>query len=894
VNLTSLRDRAVRLYQQGDLLGAEQCCIAILRTTPDCAIIHNLRGTIFLHRNRPMDALVALDNALAIKPRYVEALTNRGTALRQLNRLEEALLCYERAVAIKPSDPVVLNNRGTVLSDLGHLERALDSYDMAILRQPNYASALNNRGNALRKLKRFDAALASFERAVAIMPDSSEVKFNRGLTLLDLCRFREAVVSFNDVLSAQPRDMAALFHRGAALFRVGQPLDALANYEKALEIEPNFIEAMNDHGTVLLSLRRFDEALAGFDRVLAIEPSHFSALSNRGAALQGLNRSEEALAALDRALAIEPRSSATLYNRGSILQRLGHNKEALVNYEAALAIDLNDGGAWNNRGGVLQSLERFDDALASYDRAVAIKPGYAEAWFNRGSLLRLLKCPDEARRSYDRALAINSDLVGALSSRANLLWVTYGDYEGALRDLERAAIIDPDYPYLRGDLLHLRMYGARWHDFDRQVSALDEAVRAGKRAVTPFVYQVISQSPRDLQSCAVLYNNDRYPAAHCVVPATSPHDKIRVGYVSGEFRQQATSFLAAGLYERHDRERFDIVAFDSGGSDGSSMRARLEAAFDNFVDISALPDGAAAARIRAENIDILVNLNGYFGAARMGVFAHRPAPIQVNYLGFPGTLGADYIDYIIADRIVIPESERAFYNEQVAYLPDCYQVNDSKRAIGKDDRSRSEWDLPETRFVFCNFNQSYKLIPPMFTTWMRILDQIEGSTLWLLESNKDVSRHLRQEAERHCVAGERLVFAPLVAVEEHLARHRHADLFLDSIPCNAHTTASDALWAGLPVVTCRGTTFAGRVATSLLHAIGLPELVADDLAQYVALCVNLARDPASLKTVREILWRNRRTAPLFDTDRYRRNIEAAYTAMWEAHRGGAKPRGFSV
>jgi predicted O-linked N-acetylglucosamine transferase (SPINDLY family) len=427
------------------------------------------------------------------------------------------------------------------------------------------------------------------------------------------------------------------------------------------------------------------------------------------------------------------------------------------------------------------------------------------------------------------------------------------------------------------------------------VSLVDAGVRAGRRIVDPFMYLAISESPADLQECSRIFAEQFYPQAPALWKKSDRrHGKIRVGYVSGEFRAQATAYLTAGLYECHDKSRFEIVAFDNGARAGSSMRGRLEAAFDRFVPITHLSDQAAAEKIVAEEIDILVNLNGYFGDHRMGVFARRPAPVQVNYLGFPGTLGAGYIDYILADRFVIPEGERQYYTENVVYLPGSYQVNDSRRHRPQGVPDRSAHRLPGTAFVFCSFNMSYKLTPAMFAVWMRILKAVEGSVLWLLESNKTSPGNLRREAERHGVAGNRLVFAPFVSMEKQLDRLQLADLFLDSLPCNAHTTASDALWAGVPLLTCRGASFSGRVAASLLNAVGLPELVTENLEDYEALAVKSARDPAFLQAIRQKLARNRHAAPLFDTDRFRRHIEAAYTQMWEIFQRGEVPRSFDV
>ena len=367
-----------------------------------------------------------------------------------------------------------------------------------------------------------------------------------------------------------------------------------------------------------------------------------------------------------------------------------------------------------------------------------------------------------------------------------------------------------------------------------------------------------------------------------------------VAYVSGELREQATSYLAAGLFECHDRNKFEILALSTGINDGSPMRRRLEAAFDSIVDVQLESDRTVAELIRRREVDILVNLNGFFGVERTGIFALRPCPIQVNYLGYPGTMGADYIDYVIADKFVIPMDKHEHYAEKVVYLPETYQVNDRKRRVSDRPVTRAEFGLPELGFVFCCFNNSHKLTPSMFAIWMRLLSQIDGSVLWLLEANDAVNTALKRAAEERGVSGTRIMFAPFADLAEHLARQRLADLFLDTLPHNAHTTASDALWVGLPVLICMGSTFAGRVAGSLLHSAGVPDLITHSLEEYEAVALRLAREPALLRTLKARLARNRDTCPLFDTARFTRHIEAAYMDMWQRQQSGKPPVSFVV
>jgi predicted O-linked N-acetylglucosamine transferase (SPINDLY family) len=377
--------------------------------------------------------------------------------------------------------------------------------------------------------------------------------------------------------------------------------------------------------------------------------------------------------------------------------------------------------------------------------------------------------------------------------------------------------------------------------------------------------------------------------------SASTKERIRVAYLSADFHAHATAYLMAGVLEQHDRSRFEVYAVSFRKSDGSEMRARVENACEHFIDVCDMSDREVAVLLRAHRIDIAIDLKGFTRDARTGILAFRPAPIQVNYLGYPCTMGAGYIDYLIADEIVVPKDEHPNYSEKIVYLPDTYQCNDSKRTIAGVVPSRSDAGLPETGFVFCSFNNNYKIAPQIFDIWMRLLKETEGSVLWLLESNPAAARNLRREAEARGVARERLIFAPWCANQaDHLARISLGDLFLDTLPCCAHTTASDALWAGVPVLTCTGNTFAGRVAASLLNAVGLPEMVTHSLAEYEARALRLARDPAAMTELKAKLARNRTTYPLFDTVRFTRHMEAAYTRMWERYASGHPPAGFAV
>jgi predicted O-linked N-acetylglucosamine transferase (SPINDLY family) len=568
-------------------------------------------------------------------------------------------------------------------------------------------------------------------------------------------------------------------------------------------------------------------------------------------------------------------------------------EDALECFDRVLRLRPDHLEARNSRGLALQAMGQAGHSLAEFDRVLKEKPNHLRALINRATVLGAMGRVDEELQGYDRALAAQPDMAEALIGRAYGLRTQKKDLAGAIAAQERAVVIQPDYPYARGDLVHMKMLAADWRDLAGELAVLNQGVHEGKRVVNPYVYQGLSSSPADLLASAKIYTQDKYPPVPFPRQRRRQHGKIRLGYLSSDFRAQATMHLSAGLFEHHDRSRFEVIGFDNSPEDGSPMRRRVIAAFDKFVPIQTLSDRAAGHLVAADEIDILVNLNGYFGTPRMGVCAHRPALLQVNYLGFPGSLGAEYMDYILADAEVIPGGEEQFYSEKVVRLPNSYQINDALRPRPAPT-TRAAHGLKETDFVFCHFNYSYKLTPGIFAVWLRLLDSVPSSVLWLLESNPLFAANLRREAERAGIDPARLIFAPPIETAAHLSRLALGDLFLDSLPCNAHTTASDALWAGLPLITCRGTAFAGRVAASLLHAVGLPELVTNSLDEYESLALALANDRKLLQSYRDRLTRDPTQLDLFDTARTTRQIEMAYETMMARWNKDELPESFSV
>jgi protein O-GlcNAc transferase len=689
--------------------------------------------------------------------------------------------------------------------------------------------------------------------------------------------------------------LTASLARAVQHYQAGRFKEANWFCQQVLELEPENIAALQLDGFTALQLGRHEAAIDALGKALELNDKIPDLHSGIAEALQRLDRFEEAIAHYQRAFDLDPGYVEVLYNWGNVLLKLKRYEEAIANYDRAIAMGPDFAEALNNRGGAKFELGYYDAALADYDRALAIKPDFVNAMANRGAALVGLKRLDEGLDSCDRALALDPTDVTALAHRGNALF-ELRRFAGAARDFERLLAIDPDYPYAAGRALYCRLLHCDWTNYDGALASVASEVAAGKRAVPPFMFLSMADSASARMQCAQIFSRDHYPASSQPVwqGERYDHPKIRVAYLSADFRHHPMAYLMAGLFEAHDKARFETTAISFGPDPKDEFRKRLENSFDRFLDVQNKSDGDIAQVLKELEIDIAIDLMGYTNNSRPKILAFRPAPVQVNFVGFAGTLGADHFDYILADRFIIPENCRAFYTEQVVYLPDTYWPTDAGRAPIERVPTRAEAGLPPTGFVFCCFNQNYKIAPAVFDVWMRLLQQVEGSVLWLVEDNADAARNLRQEAERRGAAPNRLIFAPRVKVEEYLARLALADLFLDTLPFNAHTTASDALWVGLPVVTCSGSSFAARVAGSLLNAVGLPELITDNLEDYETVALQLARDPDMLAAVRSKLARNRRSFPLFDTDRFRRHIESAYEIMWERHRCGEPPRGFSV
>ena len=650
--------------------------------------------------------------------------------------------------------------------------------------------------------------------------------------------------------------VGAKFNQALVLHDKGQLLKAQVLCEEILREQPDHFDSLHLLGVISYKNKRLQLAIDLMERAIKLNPNNADYCYNLGIVLHDLKQLDVAVASYDKAIQLDPDYAEAYYNRGNALQDLRQLDAAVASYDKAIQLDPDYAEAYYNRGNALQDLGRLEAAVASYDKAIQLKPSYTKVYVNRGNALQHLKRFDAAASSYDKAIQLK-----------------------------------PDLDYLIGIWLHTRMQLCDWSNLESNVAELITKIELGIKSSPSFHILALTTSLSVQLKVSEIWVNDQYPYNPSLGPITKLQrsNKIRVGYFSADFHNHATAHLMADLFETHDKSRFELFAFSFGPDQQDEMRKRVFKAFDQFIDVRMMSDKAVAELSRKLCIDIAIDLKGLTQDQRIGIFSYRAAPIQVSYIGYPATVGADYIDYLIADKTIIPDQSQQYYSEKVVYLPNSYQANDRNKVISDKQFTRKELGLPVEGFIFCCFNNNYKITPYVFDSWIRILNAVRGSVLWLFEDNPTAAVNLRKESERRGLDPRRLIFAKRMQLPDHLARHRVADLFLDTLPYNAHTTASDALWAGLPVLTCMGESFASRVAASLLRAIGLPELITADQADYESLAIELATNPVKLRSIRDRLTENRLTTPLFDTPLFTRHIEEAYREMYERYQNDLLP-----
>ncbi len=743
----------------------------------------------------------------------------------------------------------------------GRLAEAESLYRAVLDHHPENVDAIQGLAALCHRRGNSDEALALFRRAIALDPDSRVADRQLGRLLEQRGDAVGAAICYRRAARLRPLDAVAHGDLARALAGQGEVTEAIAHCRRAVALAPGEAWTHIALGNALLGEGAVADASASYQRALAISPESADAHSNLGEALRRMGRLNEAVAACERALALRPELAEAHNNLGNALREEGRLEPAISHYEQALRLKPEWPEAHNNIAIALLEEGRAAEAIEHYERALSLNSGLAEVHQNLGS-----------------ALAQSGRAVEAIAA------------------LRHALALKLDYPEALVQVAHLNGELCEWRHREAEAAQVLNVMRQHPGLVPPYDLQAQQSTPAEQLLCAQQWS-DRIAQGQTAVfthdRSCSPH-KIRLGYLSADFRNHPVAYAMAETIERHDRTRFEVLGYSYGPDDGSALRRRLETACDRFIDLRALGNDEAARQINTDGVHLLIDLTGYTRFGRPRILVSRPAPIQVNFLGFLGTMGAGFIDYIVLDPFIAPSEQQRFYSEKVVHLTGGWWPAEIRWEIAEEARTRTAYGLPEDAFVFCCFNTSYKITPPTFDIWMRLLRHNPHTVLWLGFADSAVQDNLRREAAQRGIRPERLVFAPREPMAEYLARHRHADLFLDTLPYNAVGTAYHALLAGLPVLTCAGETFAGRTAGAMLLAAGLPELVTHSLEEYMSLAMNLARDADLLADTRQSVARARSSSALFDGGRTVRELETAFARMWEIWLRGEAPQPFSV
>jgi protein O-GlcNAc transferase len=836
VNIKDLFQKGYKYHQSGNLAAAATFYLKILDKQPDHTDTIFLIGTLHLQQGNLDAATVFLKKIIELKPNYVTAYNNLGTALQKSGKLDEAIDNYRLAIKLKPDYAEVHKNLGNALREKGKLDEAIASYRQAIVLNPNDADAHNDLGATLQKSGNLDEAIERHRQAIRLNPDCAMAYGNLGAALQEQGKLDEAIASHRQALSLKPDHAATHNNLGTTLQEQGKLDEAIASYRQALSLKPDYVEAYYNLGNALKIHGKIDEAIKSYEQAISLEQNHASAYVNLGTAFQGQGKSNDAISCYKKAIEIKPDYVNAYYNLGNAFQGQGELNEAISYYQKALELKPDYAEAYNNMGAIFQDQGELNEAISCYQKALELKPDSAETYSN---LFHQFQQTCAWQKIECMAAKLDNFTTKALDKGTKTA-------ETPLVSLARHTDLSRNFDVAKS-----------WScDIERSISNLK------------------NHFPHDIRK--------------------SRKTKIFVGYLSNNFRNHPMAHLTLSLYGLHNRDEFKIFCYSYGEDDGSYYSARIRQDCDKFVDIRNLSHIDAARCIYEDQVDILVDLKGHTRGNKLEISALRPAPVQVRYLGLAGTTGADFFDYIITDRIITPEDHVQYYSENLAYLPHCYQVNDRTQEISNKDWKKSDFGLPEDSFVFCSFNQGYKIEPVMFNTWMNILRQVPEGVLWLQRENEITEKNLRHEVERRGVESTRLIFSGKLSKDQHLGRLRFADVALDTRIVNGAITTSDALWAGVPVITLQGGSFPSRMSSSILTAIGLPEFITHTLEEYESLAIDLVHNSGKLQTIRQKLMKNLSTEPLFDTPRFTKNLEKTYKEMWKIFMAGGRPRQIDV
>ncbi|XP_047337192.1 probable UDP-N-acetylglucosamine--peptide N-acetylglucosaminyltransferase SEC isoform X2 [Impatiens glandulifera] len=814
--------------------------------------------------------------AIELRPKFADAWSNLGSAYMRKGRHTEAAQCCRQALALNPCLVDAHSNLGNLMKAQGLVQEAYNCYYEAIRIQPSFAIAWSNLAGLFMEAGDLSRALQYYKEAVRLKPVFADAYLNMGSVYKALGMSQEAIACYQRALHARP-DFAMAFGNLASVYYEQGKLDmTIFNYKRAIACDSGFLEAYNNLGNAFKDSERVEDAIQCY------RPGHPQALTNLGNIYMEWNMLPAAAQCYKATLAVTTGLSAPFNNLALIYKQQGNYTDAISCYNEVLRIDPLATDALVNRGNTYKEFGRVNDAIQDYTRAIVIRPTMAEAHANLASAYKDSGLVEAAIKSYKQALALR-----------------------------------PDFPEATCNLLHTLQCVCDWDGRDNKFIEVEGLIRRQiKMSVIPSV-QPFHAIAYPIDSMLALEISRKY-AAQCSIVAsryTLPTfnyppplpirgggrtGRLRVGYVSSDFGNHPLSHLMGSVFGMHNRENVEVFCFALSPNDGTEWRLRTQSEAEHFTDVSSMTSDMISRMINDCQIQILVNLNGYTKGARNEIFAMQPAPIQISYMGFPGTTGANYIHYLVTDEFVSPIQYSHIYSEKLVHLPHCYFVNDYKQKNhdvleSNGHHKRSDYGLPENKFLFACFNQLYKMDPEIFMTWCNILKRVPNSALWLLKFPAAGEMRLRAYAAAQGVQPDQIIFTDVALKSEHISRSALADLFLDTPLCNAHTTGTDILWAGLPMITLPLEKMATRVAGSLCLATGLgEEMIVHSMKEYEERAVSLALNPQKLKDLRSRLKATRLTCPLFDTARWVRNLERAYFNMWRLHCHGQPPQHFKV
>ena len=810
-------------------------------------------------------------------------------ALYSSGKYKEAIKQIKILNEVYPNVPLLFNLVGACYKALGQLEGSVKMFEMAVSLKSDYSEAHKNLGIVFKDLGQFDAAIESFKSAISYESDYEDAHYNLANTLKDSFKFDDAVKSYQKVLLINPNFAEAHNNLGNTFKDLGQLDNSIKSYEKAIQLKPNFAEAHNNLGNIFKDLGQLDNAIKSYEKAIQLKPNFAEAHNNLGNIFKDCNQLSDAIKSYTKAIDINSNFEQAHYNLGIAFKFLNNPDKAVKCFKDAIDINPNFAEAYNNLGAAYTSLGQFKIAIECYDKAININSNYDEAHRNLGFNLLSIGQTDLAIKCFKNAIKINPNLAVAHSSLGNAL-TKQKDLDKAKRCYEMAYKIKPNLEFILGDILNNKMKISDWSELTILINKAKNKIINSEKIIGPFSFLSLSDDLMLQKKVSEIYSNFYHPQ-NSILPFLKPylkHKKIRIGYFSGDFRIHPVATLTAELYELHNRDQFEVHAFSFGPDTNDIMNLRIKEGVDYFHDVKNMSHREIVLLARSKEIDIAIDLAGHTAKSRTNVFAMSVAPIQLNYLGYLGTMGTDYYDYLIADSIMIPEESQKYYNEKIVYLP-YYQVNDSKETPPNINLTRKDLELPAEGFVFCCFNNTYKITPTTFDSWARILKQVDESVLFVYANHELSKTNLTKEIIDRGVNPKRLIFGERLARAEYLARYRVADLFLDTQPYNAGTTASDALRMGLPIITLIGKSYQARMGASILNAINLTELITSSIEEYESLAIEIATNPEKHKKIKAKLASNLSNAALYDARLFTKNIEKAYKEMNERYHKGLKP-----